>query len=245
MSGAYKNISSPLFRPHEGRGLDRMDKTVTSMCKATSWRAYQADINNTIQHQNRVALLSFEMATRLGLSNQARSILYSAAQYHDIGKLKLMPSTIFKNGHLSSQEFENVKKHAINSYKILSHAKGLAHASSIAVIALQHHERLDGSGYPFGLQDHRITPEAKILAVADVYDALTNKRCYKSAMNNETALAILGQGIKSKFDPDVLGVLEAVVTQPIAYRIEKAFPLRPSQDTSRPSLVATNTLTFH
>ncbi len=229
MSGVYKNSTFPRLRLHEGRDLDRMDKTVKAMSQATLWSAYQADINHTIQHQNRVALLSFEMATRLGLSHQARTILYEAAQYHDIGKLKLRPSTIFKPGKLSTQEFESIKDHARNSYKILSHAKGLAHASSVAVIALQHHERLDGSGYPFGLTGNRITPEAKILAVADVYDALTNKRCYKSAMNDEKALAILEHGIGGQFDSDVFQTLKKVVMRPSAYQEQRALPLRPSR----------------
>lgn len=245
MSGVHKNISAPRLHPHEGRGLDRMNKTVTSLCRTTPWSAYQADIDNTIQHQNRVALLSFELATRLGLSDQARSILYCAAQYHDVGKLKLTPATVFKTGSLSAQEFENVKKHAIKSYDILSHAKGLAHSSSVAVIALQHHERLDGSGYPFGLNGNRITPEAKILAVADVYDALTNKRCYKNAMNNERALAIVGHGLKNKFDPDVFCALEKVVTQPLAYRIEPATPLSPLRPTRQIGLAVKNALIFH
>ncbi|MFA6280298.1 MAG: HD domain-containing phosphohydrolase [Bdellovibrionales bacterium] len=248
MSGAYKTIRQPIPRPYEARSSERMSQTVTAMCKATSWDAYQVDIKNTIHHQNRVALLSFEIATRLGLPDQARSTLYYAAQYHDIGKLQLAPSTLFKRGDLSPQEFESVKQHASNSYEILSRAKGLAHATSVALIARQHHERLDGSGYPFGLTESRITQEAKILAVADVYDALTNERCYKGAMGNERALAILENGIGSKFDSTVFHALEEVIALSMAPRLQPLFPLLPSRTSAPSGLYVANTnrsLVFH
>ena len=133
----------------------------------------------TVQHQERVAKLAVAIGAHLGLDAQRLEVLRVAAIVHDIGKIAVPAEILGKPGALSDTEYALVKTHCAVGYGIL---QNLQSRHPIAEIAYQHHERLDGSGYPRGLSGEAILMEARILSVADVYDAMTSNRAYRPGM---------------------------------------------------------------
>ena len=128
-----------------------------------------------------------------------------AAPLHDIGKIKIPDSILNKPGRLTDQEYEVIKKHAVYGANIIKktiYSLENKDYSDVAYnIAKHHHERYDGKGYPDGLSGENIPLEARIMALADVYDALVSDRVYKKAMSKEEALAIIAEGRGTQFDP--------------------------------------------
>jgi len=129
------------------------------------------------------------------------------APLHDIGKITTRDAILFKPGKLTDAEYEVIKQHAARGAAILTALiDGLSlerfpHIESLLHIARHHHERWDGKGYPDGLSGERIPPEARIIKVADVFDALTSRRCYKEAWTVERAAQYLREGAGTQFDP--------------------------------------------
>jgi HD-GYP domain-containing protein (c-di-GMP phosphodiesterase class II) len=146
----------------------------------------------------------------LGLGAVGLRDLRRAALLHDIGKLAISNRILDKPGKLTEDEFAKVREHPLYSLRILARAPCF---SSIAWIAAAHHERLDGSGYPFGLGADKLTTPMRLLAVADVYEALTAERPYREALAHETAMDILG---RDALDADAVAALEAFVTRSAA-----------------------------
>ncbi|PLA74641.1 hypothetical protein CYQ88_04840 [Hydrogenovibrio sp. SC-1] len=139
----------------------------------------------TAGHQRRVADLCSKIATELGLSPDRIHGLYLAASIHDLGKIGIPAEILSKPRTLSEMEFGLIKEHVIIGFNIL---KDVDFPWPIAQIILQHHERIDGSGYPKGLKNDAILLESKILAVADVVEAMTSHRPYRGALGIEAAL---------------------------------------------------------
>ena len=141
-------------------------------------------------------------------------MIYAASPLHDIGKVGIPDSILLKRGKLSADEWQTMKTHCRLGAQTLRavHAQhpGNAFIRMGIDIAQSHHERWDGSGYPLGLKGEAIPLAARILALGDVYDALTSKRCYKDAFSHEKSAAIIREGRGSHFDPaDVDAFLEA------------------------------------
>ncbi len=135
-------------------------------------------------------------------------LLYLTSPLHDIGKVGLPDSVLLKPGRLTHSEFEVMKQHTLIGGEML---KTVAETRPEAVflamaqeIALSHHERYDGSGYPHGLRGNQIPLSGRIVAVADVYDALTSKRIYKPRFSHETARTLIVEGAGTQFDPDIV-----------------------------------------
>ena len=139
----------------------------------------------TASHQVRVAALAVAIAREMGLDEERLHTIHIAATIHDVGKIYVPSDLLSKPGKLSEIEFEIIKTHVENSYNIL---KGIEFPWPIARIALQHHERLDGSGYPNNLKGGDIIPEARIIAVADVVEAMMTHRPYRPARGIDAAL---------------------------------------------------------
>jgi len=170
--------------------------------------AIDAKDEYTHGHSFRVARFANAIARQLGVSEKALHDIDIAAYMHDLGKIGVPESILGKPGKLTEAEFEEIKKHPILTNKIL---EPIHLPSPIVDAAVQHHERVDGKGYPFGLKGDRISPFAKIITVADVFDALTSKRPYREAMTVEKALHILCQGIDVEFDRNaVRGIVNAL-----------------------------------
>jgi putative nucleotidyltransferase with HDIG domain len=160
----------------------------------------------TADHSNRVTLYTDMIAEELGLSPDHRRWLRRAALLHDLGKLAISNQVLDKPGKLDAAEWAAIKRHPAESAAILARVAAFA---GIAPIAAAHHERLDGKGYPHGLQGEEICLEARILTVADVFDALTAERPYRAAMPIAQALAILDSDAGSAFDPACIAALKS------------------------------------
>jgi putative two-component system response regulator len=159
--------------------------------------------DDTAEHTERVAAMAAQLAQRLGLDAQTVEDLREAALLHDVGKIAIPDHILLNPGTLSEEEQEIMRTHAVLGSRLLrgSASPVLQMAS---VIAASHHEWWDGSGYPAGLAGERIPLVARIVAVADVFDALTHDRPYKPAWPLERAVARIERGAGSQFDPQVV-----------------------------------------
>jgi PAS domain S-box-containing protein/putative nucleotidyltransferase with HDIG domain len=155
----------------------------------------------TAGHQHRVADLANAIAREMKLGDTRIDQLRMAAVIHDIGKINVPSDILSKPGKLSDIEFSLIKTHPQNGYDIV---KGMDFPCSIAKAVLQHHERLDGSGYPNGLKGEDLLLEAKILAVADVVEAMASHRPYRPALGIEKALEEISKNKGKLYDPDVV-----------------------------------------
>lgn len=155
----------------------------------------------TAGHQRRVAALASAIANEMGFSEEKIRGLYLAASIHDLGKVHLPAEILSKPGSLNPLEYEFVKTHAQTGYDII---KDVEFPWPIAQIVLQHHERLDGSGYPQGLKAEQILPEAKILSVADVVEAMSSHRPYRPGLGLESALEEIAKQRGVLYDPEAV-----------------------------------------
>jgi len=140
------------------------------------------------------------IAEELGLDAERRQGLLLGASVHDIGKISIPADILAKPGQLSAIEYEYVKNHAVSGYELL---QGLSFPWPLARMALEHHERIDGSGYPRGLKGQQIMLEARILAVADTVEAMASHRPYRPAIGIEAALEEIERHAGVRYDAEV------------------------------------------
>lgn len=166
--------------------------------------------NYTYTHGIDVAILSVMIGKQLGYTQEELKQLGLSALLHDIGKVFTPPEILNKPGPLTVSEFEEMQRHTLLGYKYLVNDLGLS--PEISIPALQHHECIIGGGYPFGLKGDRMMSNSKIIAVADVFDALTSDRPYKNAISNIEAVEVLKEGVGTKFDKKILETALKVLT---------------------------------
>lgn len=181
--------------------------------------------NETGRHLRRTQLFAMELASELARTPRDRDpiderfldLLHRSAPLHDVGKVGVPDAILSKPGRLTAEEFEVMKEHArIGAAALADADRTLGGSSFLAMardIALHHHERWDGTGYPDGLSGQDIPLAARLMAVADVYDALRSKRVYKPARPHAEARAIIVDGRGSHFDPDVVDAFLRVETE--------------------------------
>ena len=160
------------------------------------------------EHSLNVTLYSLAIATKLGLDEDELYLIALGALLHDIGKTFVPSEVLYKTGKLTSDEFKEVQKHPEYGYQLIRNEH--IHPV-IAICALQHHEKLNGTGYPNNLKEKDIHLYAKILAIADVFDALTSNRVYRSAMPPQEALNLMIADSGTHFDSNILDVLVATI----------------------------------
>ncbi|KAF0144170.1 MAG: response regulator [Nitrospirae bacterium] len=177
-------------------------------------RAAEVNDEDTGNHILRVGEYCALLAKHLGMSEKFISIIRIQSQMHDVGKIHIPPEILKKPGRLITEEFDIVKKHPEYGVKIIGDHVRLTMAKTIA---LTHHERWDGGGYPFGLKGEQIPVDGRILNLVDIYDALRNKRVYKPAIDHETTYKIITEGdgrtMPNHFDPAVLDAFKGVHKQ--------------------------------
>ncbi len=156
----------------------------------------------TSGHQQRVARLAVALAKEIGLSEERIHGLHLAGIVHDLGKISVPAEILAKPGKLTSVELELIRGHAQAGYEIL---KDIDFPWPIAAIVLQHHERFDGSGYPQGLKGEDILLESRIMAVADVVEAMASHRPYRATLGIDVALQEIERGSGTRYDPAVAG----------------------------------------
>jgi hypothetical protein len=163
--------------------------------------AIDAKDSYTYGHSERVARIAVELGRELGLRDDELSDIYLTGLLHDIGKIGIRDSVLCKRDKLTDEEFEHIKEHVKIGYRILADLRAIAH---LLPGVLYHHERIDGGGYPEGLAGTAIPFLARILAVADSYDAMSTSRPYRAAMPPARVEAIIQQGAGSQWDKAVV-----------------------------------------
>lgn len=180
-------------------------------------------------HQQRVARLAAAIATDIGLSPQQAEGIRFGAQLHNIGTVAVPTEIINRPSKLSDLQFSLIKTHARIGFEIV---KDIPFPWPVAQMVLQHHERLDGSGYPQGLKGEQIILEARILAVADVLEAMLAYRPYRAAMGIDAALDTLTQGRGTQFDPAVVDACSRVMRNAEFSTPDSALPIPHSERVS-------------
>jgi len=165
----------------------------------------------TSNHLKRIGYFSKEMAFRLGMDKEFVDNIYYASQMHDIGKVAVPEYILNKNGKLSPEEYEIMKNHTLIGADILK-GSNIPLVQMAEKIARYHHEKWNGEGYPDGLKGSQIPLSARIVAVADIYDALRSRRSYKSPLSHKMAVEIMLYGDNrtkpEHFDPEVLNIFK-------------------------------------
>ncbi len=191
-------------------------ETIYRMALVAEYR----DQEDTGCHLRRMSRFAGILALGMGLSpHEAEEIRY-AAPLHDIGKVAIPDSILRKPGKLTAEEYEEMKKHTVYGAKMLANAESRL-LRLAAKVAIGHHERWDGSGYPYGLKGEAISIEARIVTVADVFDALSSKRVYKGEWTVEDALKYIEENSGKIFDPKVVAVLHDKFADVLAARDEE------------------------
>jgi len=163
--------------------------------------AIDAKDSYTYGHSERVARVAVELGRELGLREDELSDIYLAGLLHDIGKIGIRDSVLCKRGPLTDEEFEHIKEHVTIGYRILNDLKAIGH---LIPGVLHHHERFDGQGYPAGLAGKSIPYLARILSVADSYDAMSTSRPYRAALSCERVEQVLVAGADVQWDRTVV-----------------------------------------
>jgi PAS domain S-box-containing protein/putative nucleotidyltransferase with HDIG domain len=193
------------------RQLEALRQTVRSLAALGEMRD-----SYTAIHQRRVAVLACAIGEAIGLDTDALEGLRIAGLIHDIGKVRVPAEILTRPGRLTSAEIEIIKTHPYVGYQVLS---GIDFPWAIADMVYQHHERLDGSGYPLGLTEDRIIPGARILAVADVVEAIASDRPYRAALGTEAALEEISKKRGVQYDASAVDACLALFQQ--GYRLEE------------------------
>lgn len=186
---------------------DTIQNSSTEIIQALA-QAIEIRDRYTSGHCFRVSEMACQIGEQVGLGQEELLYLKWSGILHDIGKLGIPEAIMNKPGKLTPEEFDVIKQHSVMGLQILS---GISHASDIADGVYYHHERMDGSGYPEGIAGEDIPLQARIIAVSDVWDALTSKRSYRDSLSKEEALVIMEKGRGNHFDPHILDIFMKIV----------------------------------
>jgi PAS domain S-box-containing protein/putative nucleotidyltransferase with HDIG domain len=206
LSYGIRALRNRLDREADARRLQAtMEETIQALASTVEFRDPY-----TAGHQRRVAQLATAIAREIGVTEDRITGLYLAAVIHDIGKIKVPAQVLIRPGRLSDIEFELVKTHVEVGYDIL---KSIDFPWPIATIVRQHHERMDGSGYPLGVDSTELLLESRILAVADVVEAISSFRPYRPGLGFGHALEEIEAGRGKLYDNDVVDACIRVISE--------------------------------
>ena len=180
--------------------------------------AIDAKDTYTNGHSTRVAQYSREIARRYGYSRKAQDEIYMMGLLHDVGKIGVPDEVINKTAKLSDEEFELIKEHPVIGYNILAKIKEMPR---LQAGAHWHHERYDGTGYPDGLSEDDICEEARIIAVADAYDAMTSYRSYRDVLPQNVVADEIKKGRGKQFDPKFADIMLEMISEDVVYGLRE------------------------
>lgn len=216
---AFRKIGLHMKNAEESRSnLEQMNLTVMR----TLARAIDAKDRYTNGHSQRVAKYSLELAKKMGKDEQAQRDIYFAALLHDVGKIHVPDTIINKPSRLTDEEFAYIKLHPVAGYYILKDIKA---NSLIAPGAKWHHERFDGNGYPNGLSGENIPEIARIIGVADAYDAMSSTRSYRSVMPQDKVRNEIEKGRGTQFDPQIADIMLELIDADTNYELRQQFDI--------------------
>lgn len=181
--------------------------------------AIEAKDNYTKGHSMRVARYAREIMRRLGYDEETQNEAYYIGILHDVGKIRVDDRIINKNGRLTNDEYEKIKLHTVAGYQILRDVDVIP---NLAVGARWHHERYDGTGYPNGLAGEDIPLVARVIAVADAYDAMTSNRAYHKVMPQDDVREQISSGMGKQFDPEVAQVMLDMIDEDLQFEMKQA-----------------------
>jgi len=189
-------------------------QTVTALSEAVD-----AKDRYTSGHSKRVADYAGKIAARMGKSKEEQEEIYRAGLLHDVGKIRIPAEIINKPGRLTDEEYNIIKIHPVTGYHIL---QGISEDSVIAIAAKYHHERYDGKGYPNGLSGENIPEVARILGVADAYDAMASNRSYRKSLPQEVVREEIEKGKGTQFDPQIADIMLQMMDEDTEYLMKEA-----------------------
>lgn len=197
------------YQQKENESKARLDRMNTNIVRAL---AYTIDAKDryTSGHSQRVADYSIAIAKRMGKSEEEQKIIYYAGLLHDVGKIRVAEEVINKPGKLTEDEFNQIKIHPISGYHIL---KDIHEDARIAYAAKYHHERYDGKGYPYGLEGENIPEIARIIGVADAYDAMASNRSYRNALPQDVVRSEIEKGRGGQFDAEIADIMLEMIDE--------------------------------
>lgn len=207
------------LRQQQARTKELFLQTITALSEAVD-----AKDRYTSGHSKRVAKYSKMIAQKMGKSKEEQEDIYRAGLLHDVGKIRIPAEIINKPGRLTDEEYNLIKIHPVTGYNIL---RGITDNSYIATASKCHHERYDGRGYPNGLAGENIPQIARILGVADAYDAMASNRSYRDALPQDIVRSEIEKGKGTQFDPDIADIMIAMIDE------DKAYELRESKSNKR------------
>lgn len=196
---------------------EKLEKISMQIVTALSG-AIDAKDNYTNGHSVRVAQYSREIAKRAGLSKEMQNDIYMMGLLHDVGKIGVPDIIINKPDRLDDDEYEVIKKHPILGAGIL---KNITEFPNLITGAKWHHERYDGKGYPDGLSGEAIPLEARVIAVADSYDAMSSRRSYRDVLPQHVVRSEIENGKGTQFDPEIADIMIAMIDEDREYQMRE------------------------
>ena len=208
-----KEQEREFYREEREQEHDMFEQTAEALASAID-----AKDPYTHGHSSRVAIYSGQIAREAGKSDEECERVYFAALLHDVGKIGVPGSIINKNGKLTDEEFAQIKQHPVLGNQILSR---IQRSPYLSIGAHYHHERYDGRGYPDGLKGEDIPEIARIIGVADAYDAMTSKRSYRDPIPQDKVREELVKGMGTQFDPEFAKIMLHLIDLDIEYNMKE------------------------
>lgn len=202
------------FEKKSNKQMDEMNKKLIRALV----RTIEAKDRYTNGHSVRVAEYSREIAKRMLKSEKEQEVVYYAGLLHDVGKIRIPAAVINKAGKLTDEEYEKIKIHPVTSYHIL---KDIYDDKTIAHGAKFHHKRYDGRGYPNGLTGENIPEIARIISVADTYDAMASNRSYRNALPQDVIRSEIEKGKGTQFDPEIADIMLQMIDEDNTYSMKE------------------------
>ncbi len=224
MTTRRKELNDALIQAEKAKYIDKLhakNKELEELSREifeAIAKAIDANDPYTAGHSKRVARYAKMIAVRMNFSPDEIEEVYYAGLIHDVGKLGIDNKIINKNGRLTDEEFAEIKRHPILGYGIL---KDISVKGKFADGAKCHHERIDGRGYPDGLNGEEIPPLARIIAVADAYDAMTSKRSYRDVLPQKVVREQIEEGIGTQFDPVAARIMLDMIDEDPEYLLRQ------------------------
>ncbi len=210
----FKMKKSVKYKSESNNYVNKMNKKIIRALV----RTIDAKDRYTNGHSIRVARYSREIARRLNKSEKEQEEIYYAGLLHDVGKIRIPAAVINKPGKLTDEEYEMLKIHPVTSYHIL---KDIYDDKTIALGAKFHHERYDGKGYPNGLTGDNIPEIARIIGVADTYDAMTSNRSYRMSLSQQMVRSEIEKGKGTQFDPEIADIMLQMIDEDKGYNMRE------------------------